>query len=198
MRTNDLLVALAATPVLFATVPASSSIGQADLTSGNPIFTIKARKEENSSNPSSLSVTHHDDTVSLAIHASERRPNEWLLQAAATAYLEKQFESYFALGDNWDDQGAVIPVHRTLRMGRSLMRWAANNGFPCARTYLSPSGEIGLVWEKDKGYADLSLSDDGTLSFYVRDRSGLIERYSEDRVPLAEVPGDFWLLASTL
>jgi hypothetical protein len=198
IKPSDLLLALAATPVVYAPVPASSSIGQTiDFTTVSRRFlVVDIRHADISSNPEAISVTGiYDDKSSLAVHSVDQ---DHLSQLAKTASLERQFESYFALNDNWDDQGATKPVHRTLRLGRNLMRWAAANGFVCARTYLSPNGEVGLVWEKDNGYADLSLADDGTVSFYIRDRYALRELYSEDRVPLAEVPGDFWLPASML
>jgi hypothetical protein len=192
--TSNLLLALTATSSgIYAPVLTSSSAGQViDLASLKPRFVVVGRRE--GSNPTSIAATSTDeDNSSRAVHSSERDGN-----LARAAWLEREFDSYFVLADDWDDQGAAAPAHRTLRVGRNLMRWAAASGFPCARTYLSPGGEVGLVWEKENGYADLSLAEDISVSYYIRDKSGQLELYSEDRVPLAEVPGDFWLLASTL
>jgi hypothetical protein len=197
--TNTLFAALTATPFMFVISPGSSSWAEPSLgvTSIGWHFVSTRRYEKTTSDPDSLSVTIAKEEESLATINIPRVVEKWLLRETELAKLEKEFDQYSQLEPGWDDRSAIKPAPRTIRMARNLARWASDNGFTPSRTYPSPDGELGLVWEKGTGYADLSIGDDATVSFYIKDRTGTQELYSQARTPLEELPGEFWSLAAT-
>jgi hypothetical protein len=197
---GTLAAALAATPAICIVSPASSSTIAQPLDIDSIRAFLEVKREQVSSDPISVSVTDvKKEEIGLTTQDEIKR---LFTQAghlsARRAKLEHELSSYGNLSEDWDDRGAVSPSKLTLRLARNLMRWAADNGFMPLRSYTSPNGEIGLVWEAGEGYADLSLGEDATVSFYIRNRAGSQELFSPHRVALGELPGEFWSLAATL
>src|SRR5690606_34715560 len=89
--------------------------------------------------------------------------------------LADQIAAYGDLEDDWDDQGGRAATERTVALARAVATVLADEGLPPTRTYATGEGEIGLVWVRGKGYADVSVNDEATFSYYVRDASGAEE-----------------------
>lgn len=112
--------------------------------------------------------------------------------------IEAELSGYTDLDEDWDDAGAEPPSAKTIEIARSVLSFSSALGSVPKRSYVSPSGEVGLVWSNASGYADLSFLEDGTISYYVRSADGTQEEYSESRLPLSELNPEIWSLLRTL
>ena len=197
---GTLAAAFAFTPVLCMGSPSASTMGQSlDVETIRQLIAYRRLKDESGSDPVPVSVTGSVADSGLATRDEARRNYASIAKASVReARLENEISSYEALPDDWDDQGAFPPSKLTVQLARQLMRWASLHGFTPLRSYPSPNGEIGFIWEKGEGYADLSVGPDRSISYYIKDRLGTRELFSSEPMPMASLPGEFWALASTL
>jgi hypothetical protein len=112
--------------------------------------------------------------------------------------LEDELSAYEELPDDWNDSGAESPPRAAIDLARAVVRQSPFMGAIPVRAYVTAAGEVGLVWERGGGYADIGLFDDGTVSYYARSADGLREVYSDQRVPLSELDPEVWSILSTL
>ncbi|WP_141753187.1 hypothetical protein [Duganella sp. HH101] len=90
--------------------------------------------------------------------------------------------SYKSFRDGWDGEDSVAPASSDVdcaiefvRMLRSLL--------PLPGAMLDPKGDVGLYWNTDQAYADINFDRDGTMSFYLRNRSTGAESFHEGLDP---------------
>lgn len=85
--------------------------------------------------------------------------------------LKRETKSYSAFKPGWDGLGSsppsAIAMDRALRLIDSLPAQ-----LPLPRPMLSFNGELGLYWDLQGGYAELTFEVDGQISFFSRDLNG--------------------------
>jgi len=196
---RTLIAAVAASPLMFAPAgPPSAPLSYSTL---EGLATVARARDigRGDTDPLSMALTSTPKWDGFASQGEADRAIKNLMgQLATRLRLDHEINSLLQLEADWDDRGAVAPSKATVSVAREFARGATAAGFPPVRTYLSATGEIGLVWEKDSGYADVSIRDDKTVLFYIRDASGSQERFSDRRISIAELPSDFWTILSTL
>jgi hypothetical protein len=154
-------------------------------------------KLEEIGNISELSLTVAQDSSSLA---SKDLPGGGtkILPSLAAMKLDAELTRYEKLEHDWDDAGGAPPSSDAIEIARAVLDLSKALGVLPKRTYVSPSGEVGLVWSKGNGYADLSFLGNGTISYYIRGDDGQHEEFSEHRVVMTELKPEVWSLLRTL
>lgn len=117
--------------------------------------------------------TSATDSLSVAALA----PTMWSLKqedrhvSDLTEYLLRKVATYSSFEDEWDGPSSVAP---TAASSDAAVRFVhlLPGGLPVPGIMVSASGEIGFYWDLDGGYADISFSDQGEGSLFVRSGMG--------------------------
>jgi hypothetical protein len=192
---------VAALAVTIWSVPAGTLPAERDRASlaGGAIFDISASKrEEIGTDFNAGAITQANEPQGLSTSDQEVRSARLSGWIAPWGKIEEELARYEGLVDDWDDAGGVPPSETALNTAKAFFRWTSAMGVKPQRSYASPGGDVGLVWERDDGYADVSFFDDGTVSFYIRSRTGNEEAHSEQRMPISDVPLETWAILMTL
>jgi hypothetical protein len=85
--------------------------------------------------------------------------------------LKRETKAYSLFEAGWDEEGSQPPSK--IAMNRALSSIDAIPArLPLPRPMLSSSGELGLYWDLDGGYAELSFETNGQMSFFSRKKNG--------------------------
>ena len=90
-------------------------------------------------------------------------------------HIGQLLDKYALLEDDWLDERSKAPGKGTVDRARSLYLSSREGRYPPKRCYVSGDGEVGLVWEKGKGYANVGFWADGSVVYYVRSVDGTKE-----------------------
>lgn len=96
--------------------------------------------------------------------------------------LKRETRAYFSLKPGWDGPDSVLPSSCSMETALRLIDCFPAQ-LPLPRPMLSFDGELGLYWDLEHGYAELSIELDGEISFFSRTTLGE-ERFEED-IPLS-------------
>jgi hypothetical protein len=107
-----------------------------------------------------------------------------------TDRINDLLDQYAALKDGWLDGQSRAPGKSAVERARKLYQSARDNGYPPVRCYVSTDGEVGLVWEKDKGYGNVGFWEDGSLVYYVRSADGYKEVRNDIAMDEEELPAE--------
>lgn len=91
--------------------------------------------------------------------------------------LKRETMAYFSLKPGWDGPDSVIPSLCSMETALQLIDYFPAQ-LPLPRPMLSFDGELGLYWDLEYGYAELSIEIDGEISFFSRTTLG-VERFEE-------------------
>ena len=90
-------------------------------------------------------------------------------------HIGQLLDKYAILKDGWLDQRSKGPGRAAVDRARSLYLSSREGRYPPKRSYVSGDGEVGLVWEKGNGYANVGFWVDGSVVYYVRSVDGTKE-----------------------
>ena len=194
LRTTTLAAACVAP--LFGSIPASATEAKTYEVSGTSQHTLAVRRRELhnvGSDPLSWASRAAETDSGLSVADLVRRNEQRSIkELSAEARLLSEIFSYEKLGEDWDDSGAIAPLKSSILVASAMTRAFARRGKAPTRSYPSSSGDVGLVWERNGAYADLSCFPDGSFSYYARDASGALECFSDKRERFEETPDRLW------
>lgn len=90
---------------------------------------------------------------------------------SAREQLKRETKTYSAIKPGWDGPDSVGPSAEAMTKMLTLID-AVPARLPLPRPMLSRNGELGLYWDLDGGYAELSIEVDGHISFFSRNMMG--------------------------
>ncbi len=130
-------------------------------------------KYESSKNSSSM----RDTMLPLMVNVKSTVTDRALYKSQATQLvnarelLKSETKAYSLLEAGWDGEGSQPPSKIAMNNAlRSIDAIPAR--LPLPRPMLSPNGELGLYWDLDGGYAELSVETNGQMSFFSRKANG--------------------------
>ncbi len=89
----------------------------------------------------------------------------------ARELLKRETKAYSLLEAGWDEDGSQPPSK--IAMNKALFSIDAIPArLPLPRPMLSSNGELGLYWDLESGYAELSFETNGLVSFFSRKTNG--------------------------
>ena len=195
------MVAVAVTPLLLSAAPASTYPETDSRFSHAAVDEVDLdwESEGEHTNPEVEAITQIDQPEGMSVGEQLTRGDKNARQhAARLARLEEELTGYEQLSNDWDDAGAEAPSQQAIDLARSVLDMSPFLGAVPVRSYVTAEGEVGLVWERGGGYADIGIFEDGSVSYYVRSASGKREMYSDQRVSLSELGPEIWSIVSTL
>ena len=153
---------------------------------------VRSREKETNSDPVTLSLTSAPAPAGAAVADFAKRIEEkWRESTKDRLRSYFQLDLLKTLEDDWDDNGAMKPAVGAADYARNLIDIASLRGTLSTRLYPSTTGDLGLVWERGKGFADISVAETGLVSFYVS-AGGSQEYFSDRPIPLSEIPPAAW------
>ena len=96
---------------------------------------------------------------------------------SAREQLKRETKAYSSLKPGWDGPGSAVPSELSMDVALRMIDGLPAR-LPLPRPMLSFNGELGLYWDLQLGYAELSVEPDGLISFFSRDGAGK-ERFDE-------------------
>lgn len=104
--------------------------------------------------------------------------------------LKRETEAYSELKAGWDGPNSAVPSTLVIDLALQLIDGLPAR-LPLPRPMLSASGELGLYWDLELGYAELSVEPDGRISFFSREMNGK-ERFDEGLTPASLTQAWHW------
>ncbi len=104
--------------------------------------------------------------------------------------LRRETKTYSSLKPEWDGPDSALPSVLSMDTALRLIDGVPSR-LPLPRPMLSFDGELGLYWDLQHGYAELSIERDGQISFFSRDSAGQ-ERFDESLTPASLNQAWFW------
>lgn len=118
--------------------------------------------------PASSPVTISLDSESFSALTQPR------FVSKAVDNIRRELMEYDALQDGWDGPDSVRPLRSNLAEASAwLGRLPLGAQLP--RSMLSSNGDVGLYWDLNGGYAELTFEHEGELTFFATNRSGYRE-----------------------
>lgn len=84
--------------------------------------------------------------------------------------------SYKDFRAGWDGEDSVAPSASDVDSAIEFVQMLRLI-LPLPGAMLDPNGEVGLYWNTDRSYADITFDRDGTISIYLRDRMTGMESF---------------------
>jgi hypothetical protein len=197
MTTSTLAAAIAITPMFFTNTAATS----ADLTLGDKArqLMVARRLPREKGNPIEVAVTRTGAQIGYSISQDSGAELDLLREfERKLASVRTTLEEFVDLPDDWDDLGAAAPDEAAASYATDFLESIGpfGNRLP-TRIYPSPSGEIGLVWDRHEAFADLTFAADGTINFYLKSATGE-EVLSDGPTSLLDLSDEFWTILKTI
>jgi hypothetical protein len=85
--------------------------------------------------------------------------------------LAQEIQTYKFLNDGWDGVGSVSACQKSIDAALYFVG-KIPSGLPLPSAMLSYTGEVGLFWDAESGYADINFTSDGYSSFFSRTYNG--------------------------
>jgi len=86
--------------------------------------------------------------------------------------IKAALSRYSKLKAKWAHEGSIKPSASSISAARQLYSLLKKQQLPADRSYVSEDGEVGLVWDNGRTYANVSFWPDHHVIFFVRDASG--------------------------
>lgn len=86
--------------------------------------------------------------------------------------FESRIAEYASLVDGWAGDRSYAPGQTALGQILELLDKSCQQGWQPTRVFVTTDGELGLVWDRDRTYANVSVETDGLMSFYAHDADG--------------------------
>ncbi len=105
-----------------------------------------------------------------------------------TTEVEKivgELRRFFSLKDNWDHDGALAPIHTSLRQAISFVRLWETEEIPLEPT-VNANGRAGLCMNEDRLYADFEFIGDTRVAYYIerdQDKHKGVIYFDEKKLP---------------
>lgn len=106
---------------------------------------------------------HPRETASLVI-----RHMDYELKAEGWKSLNASIDRWARLPLDWDGEEGIPPPRRCIFAARRWLNIFAAANLPHPSGYVAGDGEIGFRWRTEKGFASVSLLDDGTELAFCR------------------------------
>lgn len=104
--------------------------------------------------------------------------------------ISDALDRYESLKNGWLDERSEAPSLAAVTRARKLYESTKRNGYPPIRSYVSADGEIGLIWQKGRGYGNVGFWPDGSLVYYVRGTDGITEVRDDIIMDTENLPGE--------
>lgn len=194
------IAAVALTAALLGAVatapPASSVTGTSFPTTARTSLAVVARPQ---------SAFQFDDGIAVTGAYSEREIGSATAAAPPSAGLGTQtllrlaeaIRSMADLPQDWDDAGATPLSPAVVDHALEWLNFFVRARAVPNRVYATSEGDVGFVWEADRGYADVVIGRTG-VEYYARSSSGAQEIYVDQAVGFESLPHQIWSILATL
>jgi hypothetical protein len=89
----------------------------------------------------------------------------------ARELLKRETKAYSLFESGWEEDGNIPPSKIAMTQALTFID-SLPSRLPLPRPMLSANGELGLYWDLDGGYAELSFETNGQISFFSRTLNG--------------------------
>jgi hypothetical protein len=104
--------------------------------------------------------------------------------------ISDALDLYESLENGWLDAASEAPSVVAITRAKNLYKSTKRNGYPPVRSYVSADGEVGLIWQKGRGYGNVGFWPDGSLVYYVRGTDGITEVRDDIIMDTEYLPGE--------
>lgn len=110
--------------------------------------------------------------------------------------LKREVLTYAEYEDGWNGEYSFGPAAEAIKSATDFIE-AVPSRLPLPRPMLSSTGEIGLYWGLDGGYAEVTFESTGEIVFFSRSNDGF-ERF-EENLTIDKLDNNwFWSTLGTL
>ena len=101
--------------------------------------------------------------------------------------LRAKLDSYGALEDDWDGEGATAPSNAAVEDVLEFLD-ARPDDIPLPLPEVASIGDIGIYWDRDGIFAEVQFEGDRNYSFYAQrtEARKTVEEYGRDGIAISE------------
>jgi hypothetical protein len=77
--------------------------------------------------------------------------------------VRNRVDEYARLPDDWDGYGGCAPNANVISAAKDVLRYLERAGVSAPASYVAGDGEVGFRWNTARGFASISLLEDGHL-----------------------------------